>query len=196
MPWPRWSHDLERQVARGQPAPGPTTTKIMSTTADPPPGKPSLIEMLAALSAFAGGAILTAITMMAVASITMRSLGFQPIQGDFELVQVALAGCIALMLPWCQLRGGNLTVDFFTVRLRNTNQRRLDTIGAALFALVMALITWRTCAGAIAAKASNESTMILGFPLWIGYVAMIPGLLLTVFAALHTARTAWKKSRR
>jgi hypothetical protein len=38
--------------------------------------------------------------------------------------------------------------------------------------------------------------MILGFPLWIGYVAMIPGLLLTVFAALHTARTAWKKSRR
>ena len=58
------------------------------------------IEKLAALSALAGGAILTAITLMAVASIVMRSLGFQPIQGDFELVQVALADCIALMLPW------------------------------------------------------------------------------------------------
>lgn len=166
----------------------------MSTTANPPAAKPALIEKLAALSALAGGAILTAITVMAVASIVLRSLGFQPIQGDFELVQVALAGCIALMLPWCQLRGGNLTVDFFTARLRKTRQRRLDAMGAVLFALVMALVTWRTCAGAIAAKASNESTMILAFPLWIGYVAMIPGLFLTVFAALHTARSAWKQA--
>ena len=152
------------------------------------------IEKLAALSALAGGAILTGITLMAVASIIMRSLGFQPIQGDFELIQVALAGCIALMLPWCQLQGGNLTVDFFTVGLHKTRQRRLDALGAVLFAVVMALVTWRTGVGAVAVKASNESTMILGFPLWIGYVAMIPGLLLTVFAALQTARTAWMQA--
>ena len=166
----------------------------MSTTANPPAGRPSLIEKLAALSAFAGGAILTAITVMAVASIAMRSLGFQPIQGDFELVQVALAGCIALMLPWCQLKGGNLTVDFFTARLRKTRQRHLDAVGALLFAVIMTVVAWRTCAGAIAAKASNESTMILGFPLWIGYAAMIPGLILTVLAALQTARVAWKEA--
>ena len=164
----------------------------MSTTAIPPAGRLSLIEKLAAVSAFAGGAILTTITLMAVASIVMRSLGFQPIQGDFELVQVALAGCIALMLPWCQLQGGNLTVDFFTVGLHKTRQRRLDALGAVLFALVMALVTWRTGAGTIAVKASNESTMILGFPLWIGYAAMIPGLILTVLTALQTARAAWK----
>jgi TRAP-type C4-dicarboxylate transport system permease small subunit len=168
----------------------------MSSSASPPAGEPSsLIEKLAALCALAGGAILTGITLMAVTSIVMRSIGFEPIQGDFELVQVALAGCIALMLPWCQLQGGNLTVDFFTVRLRKTRQRRLDAIGAVLFAIVMALVTWRTCAGVISVKASNESTMILGFPLWIGYAAMIPGLLLTVLAALQTARTAWKESR-
>jgi TRAP-type C4-dicarboxylate transport system permease small subunit len=168
----------------------------MSTTANQPAAKPSLIEKLAAMSAYAGGAILTAITLMAVSSIVMRSLGFQPIQGDFELVQVSLAGCIALMLPWCQLQGGNLTVDFFTTRLRIARQRRLDAIGAMLFALVMALVTWRTCAGAIAVRESHESTMILGFPLWIGYLVMIPGLLLTVLAALHTARSAWRKSLR
>jgi TRAP-type C4-dicarboxylate transport system permease small subunit len=168
----------------------------MSTTAIPPAGKPSLIAKLAALSAFSGGAILTGITVMAVTSIVMRSLGFQPIQGDFELVQVVLAGCIALMLPWCQLQGGNLTVDFFTARLRKTRQRRLDAMGAVLFAVVMAVVAWRTCAGAIAAKASNESTMILGFPLWIGYAAMVPGLALTAIAALQTARVAWKEAGR
>jgi TRAP-type C4-dicarboxylate transport system permease small subunit len=168
----------------------------MSTTVNTPAGSFSLIEKLAAVSALAGGAILTGITLMAVVSIVMRSLGFQPIQGDFELVQVVLAGCIALMLPWCQLQGGNLTVDFFTVRLHRKKQRRLDAIGALLFAAVMALVAWRTCAGAIAVKASHESTMILGFPLWIGYTAMIPGLVLTVVAALHTARMAWKEAGR
>jgi TRAP-type C4-dicarboxylate transport system permease small subunit len=167
----------------------------MITTANASPGKSSLTEKLAAACAVAGSAILTGITLMVVASITMRSLGFQPIQGDFELVQVALAGCVALMLPWCQLQGGNLTVDFFTVRLRRSTQRRLDALGALLFALIMAVIAWRTCAGAIAVKASHESTMILGFPLWIGYAAMIPGLVLTVFAALHTAGVAWRDAR-
>lgn len=157
-------------------------------------GRPSLIEKLATFSALAGSAILTGIALMAVTSIGLRSAGFQPIQGDFELVQVALAGCIALMLPWCQLQGGNLTVDFFTVRLRKSRQRRLEALGAVLFALIMALVTWRTGAGALAAKASNESTMILGFPLWIGYAAMLPGLLLTVFAALRTARAAWTQA--
>lgn len=161
-----------------------------------PGGKPSLIDRLAAVSALAGGAILTGIALMAVTSIALRSTGFQPIQGDFELVQVALAGCIALMLPWCQLQGGNLTVDFFTARLRRSRQRRLDSLGALLFALIMALTTWRTGAGAVAAHASHESTMILGFPLWIGYLAMIPGLLLSVFAALKSARTAWQQAGR
>jgi TRAP-type C4-dicarboxylate transport system permease small subunit len=167
----------------------------MSSSVSPPAGGPSVIEKLAALFALAGGAILTGITMMVLASIIMRSLGFSPIQGDFELVQVVLAGCVALMLPWCQLKGGNLTVDFFTVRLHTKKQRRLDAIGAFLFAAVMALLTWRTCAGAIAVNSSHESTMILGFPLWIGYAAMIPGLLLTVIAALRTAHIAWKKAR-
>jgi len=168
----------------------------MSMNATPAIGRPSLIEKLAAFSALIGGAILTGITLMAVASIIMRSLGFQPIQGDFELVQVVLAGCIALMLPWCQLQGGNLTVDFFTVRLQRKKQRGLDAVGSLLFAIVMAVLTWRTWAGAIGAHASHESTMILGFPLWIGYAAMIPGLLLTTLSALHTARVAWTEARR
>jgi len=167
----------------------------MNMSATQAAGTASFMEKLAALSALAGGAILTGITLTSVASITMRSLGFQPIQGDFELVQVVLAGCIALMLPWCQLRGGNLTVDFFTVRLQRKKQRRLDAVGSLLFAIIMAVLTWRTSVGALDANASHESTMILGFPLWIGYAAMIPGLLLTALTALHTARVAWQEAK-
>ncbi|HEX4985054.1 MAG TPA: TRAP transporter small permease [Burkholderiales bacterium] len=166
----------------------------MSTDAAPPSGGTPLVDKVAAVSAFAGSAILAVIAGMSVVSIALRALGFRPIQGDFELVQVFLAGCVALMLPWCQLRGGNLTVDFFTVRLARSKQRRLDAAGAVLFAAVMLLLTWRTAVGALAMRAEGETTMILGFPLWIGYAAVVPGLLLTAACALHTARVAWKQA--
>ena len=140
--------------------------------------------------------LLTAIALMSVTSIAYRSLGMQPIQGDFELVQVGLAMCVSLLLPWCQLQGGNITVDFFTARMGKRWQRKLDAIGCCLFAVVMALVAWRTGAGASALRAAGETTMLLGFPLWIGYAAMTPGFALTAAAAIQSAAVAWTESTR
>jgi len=154
------------------------------------------VHLLAAVSALLAGLVLTAIAVMSVASIVPRALGLDPIQGDFELVQVALAVCIALFLPWCQLQGGNITVDFFTVRLRRSRQKKLDALGALLFACVISLVAWRTGANAISLKAAGETTMLLGFPLWISYAAMTPGLVLTAIAALYSATAAWIESGR
>jgi TRAP-type C4-dicarboxylate transport system permease small subunit len=151
-----------------------------------------IIERLAAFAALSGGALLSAIMLMSVTSIIMRALGFDPIQGDFELVQVGLASCIALLLPWCQNQGGNIVADFFTTGVRKSIRRRLDAAGAALFAVVMALVAWRTGVGAAVIKANGETTMILGFPIWIGYALMTPGLALTAVVAAVDALTAWR----
>ena len=153
------------------------------------------IHRLAAGAALLGGALLTAIALMSVASIVLRSVGMQPIQGDFELVQVGLAICVTLLLPWCELKGGNITVDFFTARMRKRWRRQLDAAGCALFALIIALVAWRTAAGAVALKAAGETTMLLGVPLWIGYALMTPGLVLTVVGAFHRAAAAWSEAR-
>jgi len=67
------------------------------------------------LLALLGGAILSALVLMSVASIGGRVIG-RPIQGDFELVQFGCAIAIAFFLPYCQLSKGNIIVDFFTVR--------------------------------------------------------------------------------
>jgi hypothetical protein len=61
------------------------------------------VYALSAGAALLGGALLSAIALMSVASIVPRTLGLQPIQGDFELVQVGLAVCV--LLPWCQRQG-------------------------------------------------------------------------------------------
>jgi TRAP-type C4-dicarboxylate transport system permease small subunit len=125
----------------------------------------------------------------------LRSVSRQPIQGDFELVQVGLAICVTLLLPWCELQGGNITVDFFTARMRKSWRRQLDAAGCALFALIIALVAWRTEAGAVSLKAAGETTMLLGVPLWIGYALMTPGLVLTAVAALYRAAAAWSEAR-
>jgi TRAP-type C4-dicarboxylate transport system permease small subunit len=154
-----------------------------------------LMHALAAWAAIVGGAILASIAGLVVTSVALRALDFRPVQGDFELVQVGLAAGIALFLPWCQLRGGNIIVDFFTTRTRIRTQRRLDAFAALLVALMMALVAWRAAIGAISARQTGETTMILGFPIWWSYAAMTPGLALTSVVALFGAWRAWMESR-
>lgn len=154
-----------------------------------------VVEGLTVLSALFGGAVLLAIVGLVCTSIVLRSLGFNPIQGDFELLQVGLAICVGAFLPYCHLKGGNIFVDFFTARARRRTQRRLDAVGGVLVALVMALVAWRTGAGAISLKEAGEVTMIRGFPVWVSYALMTPGFALTAIAALYGAWHSWRKAR-
>ena len=146
-----------------------------------------LLDVLARTFAFLGGAVLVGITLMSVTSIAGRALLGKPVPGDFELVQVASAVAIAAFLPYCQLRRGNIIVDFFTTRASLRVQGWLDALGAVMFSAVMALLAWRTTLGFMTVKASNEVTMIVGFPVWIGYAAIVPSLVLATLVGLHTA---------
>ena len=143
--------------------------------------------------AVTGGAVLVAMTLMSVASIAGRSLLGKPVPGDFELIQIGCAICVAAFLPWCQMQGGNIIVDFFTVRVSDRAQAWLDVFGALLLAAVMLLVAWRTGVGALTVKAAGETSMIMGFPSWIGYAFMVPGFALTALAGLYTAYDVWRR---
>jgi len=144
--------------------------------------------------AVVGGVVLVAMTLMSVASIAGRSLFGKPVPGDFELIQIGCAICVAAFLPWCQIQGGNIIVDFFTLRASTRTQAWLDAFGALLLAAVMLLVAWRTGVGALTVKTSGETSMIMGFPSWIGYAFMVPGFALTALAGLYTAYGAWRRS--
>lgn len=127
---------------------------------------------------------------MSAVSIAGRMIG-RPIQGDFELAQLGCAVAIAFCLPYCQLQRGHIIVDFFTTRASERTRRRLDALGALLLALVMALVAWRTGAGALALKANRETSMIMGLPLWYAYALMTPAFALAALTALGTAWRDW-----
>jgi TRAP-type C4-dicarboxylate transport system permease small subunit len=154
------------------------------------------LELLAKAFAFAGGAVFVVMIGMSATSIVSRTLLGQPLPGDFELVQLGCAVGVAAFLPWCQMRRGNIIVDFFTARLSPRLQALLDALGALLLALVMALVAWRAGAGAISVYESGERAMISRYPQWIGYAAIVPSLALAALAGLHTAWDSLKQALR
>ncbi len=145
----------------------------------------NILEKLAKSCAVLAGVLLTFITLMTCISIIGRETIGQTISGDFELSGVAAGAAIALFMPWCQFKRGNIFVDFFTAKASISAQKKMERFGALLLATVMALVTWRTVLGGLNAYSSNSGTMLLGFPEYVVYAAMVPPLALTALIALH-----------
>ncbi len=146
-----------------------------------------LLELLARGCAIAAGLLLTAITLMTCASLIGRNTTGWTITGDFELTGSAAGAAIALFLPWCQVRRGNIIVDFFTAKASAGTHAALDRAGALLLGIVMALLTWRSAIGGWNAWASQSGSMMLGFPEWIVYCGIVPALTLTAAIAFLQA---------
>ncbi len=146
-----------------------------------------LLENLAKLCAIAAGVLLTGITLMTCVSVIGRNTTGWTLVGDFELSGSAAGAAVALFLPWCQFRRGNIIVDFFTNKASQATQDRLDRLGALLLALVMTLMAWRSTVGGLNAWKSQAGSMMLGFPEWIVYCGIVPPLVLTAVIALTQA---------
>lgn len=145
------------------------------------------LEKLAKLSAVMAGILLTGITLMTCVSVAGRNTTGVTLVGDIELTGVAAGAAIALFLPWCQFKRGNIIVDFFTASASARTNDRLDRLGALVLALCMALLAWRTLLGGLSAWNTQSTSMMLGFPEWITYSLMVPPLILTALIGLWQA---------
>lgn len=150
-----------------------------------------LLERLAQALAIFGGLALTGVALMSLYSVVMRNLAGAPIQGDFELAQFGCAVSVAAFLPFTQLRNGNIFVDFFTQKASPGTKAVLDGIGALVVGLVLALLAWRTGVGGLDAWRNDETTMLMGLPIWYGYAAMTPSFAVAALAAFYSAWRHW-----
>ena len=139
------------------------------------------------LFAMMGGLCASLVALMTVVSVTGRAAISMPIQGDVELTQLGVALCISLCLPWCQVHGANIIVDFFTQKVGPRQQAILDGIGTIALAAMTALLAWRTAVGAVSIHEAGETSVILGLPMWWTYAMLAPGLALTCLVALIQA---------
>ena len=152
-----------------------------------------LLEKLAKLCAVLAGLLLTVITLMTCVSLIGRNTVGWTIVGDVEISGFVAGAAIALFMPWCQLRRGNIIVDFFTTRASAATQGALDRLGALLLCAVMVLMTWRSGVGGLNAWNSKSGSMMLGLPEWLVYICMVPPLFLTALIALAQALRGFQR---
>lgn len=156
----------------------------------PPDAVGRTLFFLSRLFAGVGGLVLLSVALMSVGSIASRVFRGTSLLGDFELVQIGAAIAIASFLPWGQMRGTHVFVDFFTTRASPAARRWLDAVGALLLALCAALVAWRMALGTIGLKDSGETTMLLAVPVWYAYALMTPSFALLAATGLYAA---WRK---
>jgi TRAP-type C4-dicarboxylate transport system permease small subunit len=152
----------------------------------------SLDRTLGRLSnAFAviGGLVLTALTILSVASILSRLAFGRPLPGDFEMVEMGCAVAVFAFLPYCHLRRANVIVDFATLKAPKALNAVLDGIGSTIYLAIAVLLVWRMALGGTDKLASGETTMILGVPIWIAFIPIGLSLLLLITVV---ARCAWR----
>jgi TRAP-type C4-dicarboxylate transport system permease small subunit len=150
----------------------------------------ALARVLLALAqalAVAGGLVLFAMIALTVVSVLGRRLFAAPVQGDFELVQLGCAVCVACFLPYCQVQRGHVIVDFLTLKSSAATKALLDGIAATLLALCAAFVAWRLGVGTFSVRAAQESSMILGVPIWWAYAPMVLAFALLAAVALYCA---------
>lgn len=144
----------------------------------------SLLETLARWCAVLAGVLLASIALLTCTSIVGREVFGATMMGDFELSAAAAGAAIALFMPMCHLRGGNILVDAFTTRASAATNAALDRFGSLTIALLMALLAWRSAVGALSAWENHSASMLMGFPDWLVYAAMVPPFVLTACIGL------------
>ena len=152
-----------------------------------------ILTTLANLCAILAGILMTVITLITCVSLIGRNTTGWTIVGDFELTGVAAGAAVALFMPLCQIKRGHIIVDFFTAKASDSTNAMLDRLGAFTVSLVFAVMAWRTTLGGLNAHASFSGTMMIGFPEWIVYAAMVPPFALCSLIALIQALTSTRE---
>ena len=145
------------------------------------------LSALANLCAILAGVLLTFITLLTCGNLILRNTSGGSLAGAFELTAMSSGVAIAAFMPLCQLRRGNIIVDFFTAGLNEAANEKLDRLGALVLATVFLLLAWRTSVGGINAFNAQSQSMLMGIPEWIVYAAMVPPFALTALIGLHQA---------
>lgn len=135
--------------------------------------------------AVAGGLVFVALVVMSIISIVGRKLFSVVVPGDFEILQMGGAFASATFFAYCHMIHGDVKVDFFTQYLGTRKVALLDAVGSLLIGLFGALLAWRTAVGAAALQATQETSMILGWPVWVAQALMVPSFALLAIVGFY-----------
>ena len=145
--------------------------------------------------ALLGGLVLCAMAVLTTVSVAGRAFLNAPVTGDFELIAIGTGVGVFLFLPYCQLVGENVVVDFFLDRAPFRVKAFFDAVGSLAFGLIIALMSWRTTLGGIDMYNVDEMTLILELPRWWSFPLAVVCLVLLLFVCLYTLARSIREFR-
>ena len=171
---------------------------------------------IARVMAYAGGAVLIAITVITCVSIAGRailtlstmpaiggtlpwfrelvsSLGIGPVSGDFELVESGVAFAVFAFLPWCQLNRGHAVVDLMKPVFGPSGNRAIDAVSETLMTAVLVLIAWRLGVGTADKARYGETSFILQYPVWIAFGASFAAAAVAAVVSIYMTVIRWRE---
>ncbi|MCR9086277.1 MAG: TRAP transporter small permease [Rhodobacteraceae bacterium] len=171
---------------------------------DPSPAAPTLAVALARVLALVGGVVVLGMACITVVSVTGRALsgvGFSPVPGDFELVELGCAVAVFCFLPWCQVTRAHVRVDLIGPFVPHAVYRWLGWLGDLVLTGMLGLLLTRLWEGfgerfpyggeALRSAVGfgpppffAETTYELQLPLWIPYAVAVTGLALAFAVSL------------
>jgi TRAP-type C4-dicarboxylate transport system permease small subunit len=166
------------------------------TISSPPPRSTAVSKLISRLServALLGGVAMLAAMLVLVVTVIGGAFG-RPLLGDSELVEFLVGIAVFAFLPYCQLRGSNVIVDFFSQPLPARARHWLDAVMGLVFVLVAMVLTWRMVEGGLTAWERSRRSMFLQLPDWWGYVAAILAMLLWIAVCAWTTYLSVKRA--
>ncbi|WP_166015831.1 TRAP transporter small permease [Chelativorans multitrophicus] len=158
-------------------------------TGDKPPVTPVLAQiaaLIASLSrwwAMTGGVLILILSVMAAASAASNLFFGRPFSADHELVKHVTAIAIFMFLPYCQISGANITLDFFTDDLSERAKQAMSAF-SSLFALAFAVLLFvQMLQGFQSYIRFQEVTPVLRLPLWTAFPPILLSLALLAAAS-------------
>ncbi|ASJ74301.1 TRAP transporter small permease [Granulosicoccus antarcticus] len=152
-------------------------------------------HFLARGMALLGGAALIVLILLTCVSIIGRALiplnmGLGPIKGIYDITEIGMAAAVFAFLPWCQLQRGHASVDLFKSAYPALMNRIIDVVVDLGMLLIASIGAWRLYLGMLDKLRYNETTLILQFPVWQGYLASLAGaVVFAVVAAFCVLRS-------
>jgi TRAP-type C4-dicarboxylate transport system permease small subunit len=136
--------------------------------------------------AVAGGVFLILIVIMNTTSVVMAALFGRPFAGDYEMTEQLVAVAAFAFLPYCQIKGANVTADIFTSKAGPRFIGFVTALASALALAFAAILLWQMTKGMIDTRKYNYQTAVLGLPTWYTYIPILGSLLVLAVASVVT----------
>ena len=91
---------------------------------------------------------------------------FPGISGYEDIVTLAIGVTALTMLPYCQLKDGNVAVDLFMNKAPFWLQNFIVRMTTILMTIVVAFLSCMLVYGVLEVKSDGDLTQVLGIPIW------------------------------